>query len=301
MAGVNLSKARERLDNLRKQKEERKKLGDFINLVDGENILRFMPPWNQMGEWVKEAWYHFNFAEKPLLCPKKTYNEDECPLCDFVDALFKTKDPEDKKAAKERMAKVRYFASVLNLKDKDAKDRKRIRVLSFGTKIYEELLGYFVDEDYGDFTDPTKGMDVKIERSGEGLETKYTIRVRRQPSAVEDFQEIFKGVIDLDKRVDSERRSIEDLKHVLDTGELPDKASTTEDKDEEPAEETAPEPEKASKDDDGFGGKEVNPERGNTAETKPVETKAETTAPAKSEQKSKLEDQMARLRKRAGK
>lgn len=294
MAGVNLNKARERLEKHRKQKEDRKKMGDFFNLEDGENLVRFMPPWSDSGEFIKEAWYHYNMAEKPVLCPKKTFGEGECAICDFVDSLFRTKDADDKKAAKERMAKVRYSANVLNLKEKDPAARKRVRVMHFGSTIYEELLGYINDPDYGDFTDPSKGMDVKIERSGEGLETKYTVRVRRQASAVEAWQEVSQNIIDLDARVESERLTVEDLASIVETGELPTKTETKDEADPEEAAETpaaTPTPTATKEaEDDGFG-----------APTKATETKAAATAPAKTETKSKLESQMERLRKRAGK
>lgn len=290
MAGVNLQKAKERLENLRKAKEDRKKAGDYMSLESGDNMVRFLA-WSKSGEPCKEAWYHFNFAEKPILCPKRTFNEPDCAACDFVDALFKTKDADDKKAAKDRMAKVRYFAPVLNLKEKDPKDRKRVRILSFGTKIYEDLLGYFVDEDYGDFTNPETGRDVKIERVGEGLETKYTVRVRVQQSAVDGWAEVKENIPDLDARVEAERKSPQDIQTIIETGEIP--AATVEEKTEATETEAAEEP--AAAEDDGFGGKEVNPERKDAevkAETKPTKTE---TAP----QENKMKDQLAKLRARA--
>jgi hypothetical protein len=292
MAGVNLQKAKERLEKLRKAKEDRKKAGDYMNLESGENMVRFLA-WSASGEPFKEAWYHFNFAEKPILCAKKTLGEPDCGACDFVDALFKTKNPDDKAAAKDRMAKVRYFAPVLNMKEKDPKDRKRVRVLSFGTKINEDLLGYFVDEDYGDFTDPETGRDVKIERVGEKLETKYTVRVRTQQTPVQGWEEIKASIPDLDARVLAERKSPEEITIILETGEIPTESASASKTEEEPAAEASGDfSEPASKEDDGFSGE--TKEEPAKAETKPTATKTETGP-----QENKMKDQLAKLRARA--
>ena len=41
-------------------------------------------------------------------------------------------------------------------------EERGVRLWSFGKKIYETLLNYILDEDYGDITDPHDGRDVKI-------------------------------------------------------------------------------------------------------------------------------------------
>ena len=38
-----------------------------------------------------------------------------------------------------------------------------VRFWGFGKTVYQEILGYIADPDYGDITDPTSGRDLTIE------------------------------------------------------------------------------------------------------------------------------------------
>ena len=38
-----------------------------------------------------------------------------------------------------------------------------VRFWGFGKTVYQEILGYITDPDYGDITDPTSGRDLTIE------------------------------------------------------------------------------------------------------------------------------------------
>jgi len=57
-----------------------------------------------------------------------------------------------------------------------------VRFWGFGKTVYQEILGYIADPDYGDITDPTSGRDLTIEYlSAEDAGTSYpttTIRVK---------------------------------------------------------------------------------------------------------------------------
>ena len=41
-------------------------------------------------------------------------------------------------------------------------EEKGVQVWSFGKTVYQTLLNYMLDEDYGDITDPTEGFDIKV-------------------------------------------------------------------------------------------------------------------------------------------
>ena len=62
--------------------------------------------------------------------------------------------------------------------------------MGFGKTVYQEILGYIADPDYGDITDPTSGRDLTIEyKSAEEAGTSYpttTIRVKPSETAVSE-------------------------------------------------------------------------------------------------------------------
>jgi hypothetical protein len=65
-----------------------------------------------------------------------------------------------------------------------------VRFWGFGKTVYQEILGYIADPDYGDITDPTSGRDLTIEyKSAEEAGTSYpttTIRVKPSETAVSE-------------------------------------------------------------------------------------------------------------------
>ena len=58
-----------------------------------------------------------------------------------------------------------------------------VRFWGFGKTVYQEILGYIADPDYGDITDPTSGRDLTIEYKSTGRSTTYpTTTIRVKPS-----------------------------------------------------------------------------------------------------------------------
>ena len=70
---------------------------------------------------------------------------------------------------------------------------KELRFWGFGKTVYQEILGYIADPDYGDITDPTSGRDLTIEyKSAEEAGTTYpttTIRVKPSETPVSEDSE----------------------------------------------------------------------------------------------------------------
>jgi hypothetical protein len=87
-------------------------------------------------------------------------------------------DKEDWKAAKKMEPKLRTFVPVLVR----GEEGEGIKFWGFGKTVYQEILGYIADPDYGDITEPTTGRDITIEyTSAEDAGTSYpvtTIRVK---------------------------------------------------------------------------------------------------------------------------
>jgi hypothetical protein len=87
-------------------------------------------------------------------------------------------DKEDWKAAKKMEPKLRTFVPVLVR----GEEGEGVRFWGFGKTVYQEILGYIADPDYGDITDPNEGRDITVEVvSAEDSGTSYpvtTIRVK---------------------------------------------------------------------------------------------------------------------------
>ena len=87
-------------------------------------------------------------------------------------------DKEDWKAAKAMEPKLRTFVPVIVR----GEEGEGVRFWGFGKTVYQEILGYIADPDYGDITDPTTGRDLTVEYiSAEDAGTSYpttTLRVK---------------------------------------------------------------------------------------------------------------------------
>jgi hypothetical protein len=96
-----------------------------------------------------------------------------------------------------------------------------VRFWGFGKTVYQEILGYMADPDYGDITDPNEGRDITVEVvSAEDSGTSYpvtTIRVKPKETPLATSKE------ETDKYLNSQKEITElyseltyaELKNVL--------------------------------------------------------------------------------------
>lgn len=196
---------------------------------DGANMIRILPPWSKAGQFVKEAGYHYNVADKTALaCPKESKN-DPCPICEAAKELFKSRRPEDMELAKRIQVKKRFFYNIL---DRTANDGK-VYVFGSGSMVYEGLLEIFSDPDYGDITDPDNGYDIKLKKRGEGLGTEYTVMPDKSSTPVKKWDKKKEDLTDLDALVEGDLRSYKDLKGLLEGTETEAEDEDEEDDDKE--------------------------------------------------------------------
>ena len=76
----------------------------------------------------------------------------------------------------------------------DRKDNT-LKILACGISIMKGILGYVTDDDYGDILDPENGTDLIINRSGEGLDTEYDVKARRNSTPALDDEDELKALI----------------------------------------------------------------------------------------------------------
>jgi outer membrane biosynthesis protein TonB len=151
----------------------------FFKPHKGTNLIRVLPAWNEEGIPYKECALHYNVGERAYACPKQVGGE--CPICDFIDQLRKTGQADDLKLVKELNASKRIYWNVIDKENEAA----GIQIYACGRMVFKDILSIMADPDYEDIIDPQSGYDLKIEVSGEGLKTEYSVRPAAKPSVVE--------------------------------------------------------------------------------------------------------------------
>lgn len=189
----------------------------------GRNEIRIVP-WKDRPEWpFIEMLFHYNLGNKNYLSPLTHGNPD--PVQEFADNLRADGTNESYELAKPFMAKLRTFVPVIvRMEGGNEVDpsEQGVRFYSFGKTVYEKLLEYIDDPDYGDITDVEKGFDVVLNyTTRENSDTpfpKTEVRMRREPSPLsEDENQIEQWLKEQPDIFEIyEEPSYDDLMQVLD-------------------------------------------------------------------------------------
>jgi len=228
--GINLDAIRGRLNKLQNTTS---RANDLWKPQPGKHQVRIVPfKFNKDNPFI-ELFFHYNINNKTYLSPQSFGRPD--PIVEFAEKLKRMGDKDDWRAAKKMEPKLRTFVPVLVR----GEEGEGVRFWGFGKTVYQEILGYIADPDYGDITDPENGRDIVVEVvSAEDSGTSYpvtTIRVKpketplhEDSSKVQTFLENQKNITDLYQEL-----SYDELKSVLEswlnpTGDEDDSVSTQE-------------------------------------------------------------------------
>ena len=182
---LDLSAIRGRLNKLQNTS---KKTDNLWKPTPGKHQVRIVPYKFSPENPFIELFFHYNINNKTYLSPSSFGRPD--PIVEFADKLKRMGDKEDWKAAKKMEPKLRTFVPVLVR----GEESEGVKFWGFGKTVYQEILGYIADPDYGDITDPNSGRDLTIEYvSAEDAGTSYpttTLRVKPNvtPLAGDDAQ-----------------------------------------------------------------------------------------------------------------
>jgi hypothetical protein len=186
----------------------------------GDQHVRILP--TQDGDPFREFHFHYNVGKNPGIYCSKRNDGGECPICDFASKLWRdgveNDDQNLKNEAKKLFARKRYYSPVLV---RGAED-EGVKIWAYGKTAYETLLGYVLDPDYGDITDPQTGTDIKMTytlASGPGAFPKTSLQPRRRPSvlcddAIADCQDLLDSVPNIDSLF--EVKTVEEVQAMLD-------------------------------------------------------------------------------------
>lgn len=186
---------------------------------EGDQTIRILPTTD--GDPFKEFHFHYNVGKNPgILCPKKNYGEN-CPICDFASQLWRdgvdNNNDQSKNAAKKLFARKRYYSPVVIR----GSETDGVKIWAYGKTAYETLLGYVLDPDYGDITDPETGTDLVLSYTVPGTPgsfPKTQLKPRRRPSvlcddAIASCDELLESVPDIEAQFT--RHTSEDIQNIM--------------------------------------------------------------------------------------
>lgn len=149
--------------------------GAIYVLKKGITQLRIMPPMPGQKKFFRE------FREHPWnpggrfrrdTCP--TNLGAPCPVCDEGKRLFQTSDPDSVIKSKKLRPRRQFILNAVVLADPEGAPAKLgVQVVRFGVKVKRQLVRYDRDFDghWGGMTDLKTGFDVRIEKTGDTMET----------------------------------------------------------------------------------------------------------------------------------
>ena len=146
----------------------------------GKSQIRFVPFKENKENPFSEVYFHYGIGSRTMISPIN-YGEKD-PIVEFSKELRKTSEPENWRLAKKLEPKMRVFAPVVVR----GEENKGVRFWEFGKQIYQELLSYAADEDYGDFTDVVSGLDMTVEVVQGNPYPQTSIRVKPKQTALSD-------------------------------------------------------------------------------------------------------------------
>ena len=146
----------------------RKKLGQLSGQNSKKNVMwrpeegsettvRLLAYPDNDGQPFKELMFYYNIGNNPgLLAPYQFGKAD--PIQELITKLRDEGSKESYELAKKLYPKMRCYAPVIVR----GEEEKSVRLWAFGKQVYQTLLNYMLDEDYGDITDPLEGRDVRV-------------------------------------------------------------------------------------------------------------------------------------------
>jgi hypothetical protein len=124
-----------------------------------ELIFRILPAIDLRPWYIAIPFHHLGLsADDGMAC--RTYVNASCHVCEQVEGWTLSPDPVDQARALLMRRTYRCLLHIIDLKVLD----RGIQVWSASERMLERLLAYRSDLEYGDFTDPEHGRNVRMVR-----------------------------------------------------------------------------------------------------------------------------------------
>jgi len=122
----------------------------------GKNQIRIVPYAHCKENPFIELFFHYDIGQRSYLSPMSFGRPD--PIEEFADKLKAGGNKDDWKLGKKLEAKMRTFVPVIVR----GQEKEGVKFWGFGKTVYQELLTFIADPDYGDIADPASGRDIVV-------------------------------------------------------------------------------------------------------------------------------------------
>ena len=122
----------------------------------GKNQIRIVPYAHCKENPFIELFFHYDIGQRSYLSPMSFGRPD--PIEEFADKLKAGGNKDDWKLGKKLEAKMRTFVPVIVR----GQEKEGVKFWGFGKTVYQDLLTFIADPDYGDIADPTTGRDIVV-------------------------------------------------------------------------------------------------------------------------------------------
>ena len=151
----------------------------------GRSIIRILPEVGSMeeGVWWTVVGKHYGLPGAPKageFCPSfVSEGKEPCPICEMVSVLWKGSES-DKAMASQLGLRKQYWMNIVarDPKDKGGDTGDGPYVYTPGVTIFKYIQALMLDAEYGDITDIDDGIDLVVDRKGEGVKTEYQLMPR---------------------------------------------------------------------------------------------------------------------------
>jgi len=193
----------------------------------GKTQIRIVPyKFNKDNPFI-ELYFHYDIAKRSYLSPISFGRPD--PIEEFATKLKQTGNKDDWRLGRKLDAKMRTFLPVIVR----GKESEGVKFWGFGKTVYQELLSFIADPDYGDITDPTNGRDISVEfKTAEETGANFpstSIRVKPNQTPITEDAEQLKSMIENQTNITEiyTEQSYDELKEVLNNYLNPTDEDTT--------------------------------------------------------------------------
>jgi hypothetical protein len=191
----------------------------------GKQVVRIVPYQHDRSNPFRELYFHYDLGKRNYLSPVTHGKPD--PVVEFCEKLKASGNSDEWKLGKKMEPKMRTYVPVLVR----GKESEGVKLWGFGKQVYQELLGFITDPDYGDITDPMGGRDILVEftpSEGPGQFPKTTIRVKPNVTPMTEDKNVAESVAKNQPNLDDifKEPSYDDLKEALENWLNPDTDAT---------------------------------------------------------------------------
>jgi hypothetical protein len=196
---------------------------------NGPNKIRVLPGWpceTPIQPFVP-LYQHFLGGEekKSYTCPATPGINRTCPICKVSRNLKKQSSEVEQQMGKDIGARQSFLWNILVR----GKEGEGVKVFSAPGSAHQLILGYAQDDtNWPNFLDFEKGADIIVEKTGSGLQTRYSVRIANPACLclpkLGDAYKLFESAPDLRKflKAESEEVLLKALRKAQDLDDEPE-------------------------------------------------------------------------------